>query len=199
MEEMKRVIAKNIAELRQSKGITQLEVAEKLNYSDKAVSKWERAESVPDIFVLKQIADLFGVTLDYLVSEEHKTVILGTPEEETKKKRKQIDIMSLSVALVWLIATLVFVILDITTNIRLSHYLCFVYAVPVSAIVWLVFNSVWFNRRTNYIIISILMWSVLLSFLASFRTFGIDIKMLLLLGVPGQIIIFMWSMLGRRK
>ena len=115
------------------------------------------------------------------------------------KRRKQIDIMSMSVALVWLIATLVFVILDLTTNIQYGHYLSFVYAVPVSAIVWLVFNSIWFNKRTNYIIISILMWSVLLSFCASFRLFGISIKMLLLLGVPGQIIIFIWSMLGKRK
>ena len=198
MQELKSIIAKNITELRQKNGMTQLEVAEKLNYSDKAVSKWERAESLPDVFVLKQLADLFGVTLDYLVSAEHKKA-QPSSENDGVKKRKQIDVMSLSVALVWLVATLIFVILDITTGIKAAHYLCFVYAVPVSAIVWLVFNSIWFNRRTNYIIISILMWSVLMSFCVSFRMFGISIKMLLLAGVPGQIIIFMWSMLGKRK
>ena len=200
MEELKRIIAKNITELRLKSGMTQLEVAEKLNYSDKAVSKWERAESIPDVVVLKQLADLLGVSLDYLVSEKPKREKQElSPEREAKRKRRQIDIMSMSVALVWLVATLVFVILDLTTKIDHVHFLCFVYAVPVSAVVWLVFNSIWFNRRTNYIIISILMWSVLFAFFASFYAFGIDIRMLFLLGVPGQIIIFMWSMLGKRK
>lgn len=179
--------------------MTQLEIAEKLNYSDKAVSKWERAESVPDVFVLKQIADLYGVTVDYLLSEEHDKKEKCPAENDSVKKRKQIDIMSLAVALVWLVATLVFVILDITTGIKVSHYLCFVYAVPVSAIIWLVFNSIWFNKRTNYIIISVLMWSVLLSMCITFQLYGFNIKMLLWAGVPGQIIIFMWSLLGKRK
>ena len=70
--DMKRVIAKNMTELRLAKGMTQLQVAERLNYSDKAVSKWERAESIPDICILKEIADLYGVTLDYLVNEKHR-------------------------------------------------------------------------------------------------------------------------------
>ena len=71
MQDLKPVIAKNIADLRVAHGFTQLELAEKLNYSDKAVSKWERGESLPDVTVLKQISDLFGVTLDYLVNKEH--------------------------------------------------------------------------------------------------------------------------------
>ena len=197
--DMKRTIAKNITELRLAKGMTQLQVAEKLNYSDKAVSKWERAESIPDIVILKEIADLFGVTLDYLVSEKHSKPAVNPPIDESVKKRKQIDIMSLSVALVWFIATLIFVVLDLTTDIMYAHMLPFVYAVPVSAVVWLVFNSIWFSKRTNYIIISILVWSTLLAFYTTFRVFNIDIKMLFLLGIPGQMIIFMWSMLGKRK
>ncbi len=201
MEDMKIIIAKNLSELRLAKGMTQLEVAEKLNYSDKAVSKWERGESIPDIVVMKQIADMYNVTLDYIVSESHKKKITDnvTPMDDTTKKRRQIDIMSLSVALVWLVATLVFVVIDLTTNISWGHLISFVYAVPASAIVWLVFNSIWFNRRTNYIIISVLMWSALLAFYSTFYLFGIDIRMLFILGVPGQMIIIIWSMLGKRK
>ena len=197
--DMKRVIAKNMTELRLAKGMTQLQVAERLNYSDKAVSKWERAESIPDICILKEIADLYGVTLDYLVNEKHSKKVTDLQVDESVRKRKQIDIMSLSVALVWFVATLIFVVLDLTTNIMYSHMLPFVYAVPVSAVVWLVFNSVWFNKRTNYIIISILVWSTLFALYITFRMFSIDIKMLFLLGIPGQLIILMWSMLGKRK
>ncbi|MDD6251820.1 MAG: helix-turn-helix transcriptional regulator, partial [Oscillospiraceae bacterium] len=67
MENIKAIVAKNITQLRLAKGMTQLELAEILNYSDKAVSKWERGDSIPDITVLTKIADMFGVTLDYLV------------------------------------------------------------------------------------------------------------------------------------
>jgi transcriptional regulator with XRE-family HTH domain len=71
MSDLKTIIARNIIELRRKNNMTQLELAEKLNYTDKAVSKWERGESLPDIAVLKTIADMFGVGLDYLVSEDH--------------------------------------------------------------------------------------------------------------------------------
>ena len=69
MNDLKRIIANNITNLRKSKNLTQLEFAKELNYSDKAISKWERAESIPDVVVLKQIADFFGVTIDYLLNE----------------------------------------------------------------------------------------------------------------------------------
>lgn len=71
MEDLKRIIADNIAELRKAVPLTQAELAEKLNYSDKAVSKWERGESIPDVIVLKQIAGIFGVSVDYLLEEVH--------------------------------------------------------------------------------------------------------------------------------
>ena len=67
MNDIKSIVAKNIAELRQSNNMTQLELAEKINNSDKAISKWERAESSPDISVLVDIAAVFGVTVDYLI------------------------------------------------------------------------------------------------------------------------------------
>ena len=51
-EQLKQTVANNIAQLRKSKGLTQLELAERLNYSDKAVSKWERGEGLPDVLVL---------------------------------------------------------------------------------------------------------------------------------------------------
>ena len=68
MEDIKQIIAKNIASLRTDSKLTQLELAEKLNYSDKAISKWERGESIPDVITLKAVADLFGVTVDYLLT-----------------------------------------------------------------------------------------------------------------------------------
>ena len=67
--DFKKIVVENLIYYRKLNKLTQLQLAEKLNYSDKAISKWERAESIPDIIILKQIADLFGVTVDYIITE----------------------------------------------------------------------------------------------------------------------------------
>ena len=83
MEDLKQIISKNIVSLRNSENMTQAELAEKLNYSDKAVSKWERGDSLPDVIVIKQIADIFGVTVDSLLTDND-----GAPIRENKQKRR---------------------------------------------------------------------------------------------------------------
>lgn len=201
MEDLKKVIAHNISALRKHHGMTQLDLAEKLNYSDKAVSKWERGDSIPDVLVLKNMADLFGVTVDYLITAEH-TLPLSSPtpaEEEMPPKhrfpfRVHAVITGMSILLVWLIATFLFFIFAYALPDSLFGQLMpFVWAIPVTAIVWLVMNSIWFNRRRNYLIISLLMWSVLLGIYLTFLAFGINLWLIFVLGIPGQAIIFMWS------
>ena len=156
MEGTKNTVAKNIVRLRQASGMTQAELAAKLNYSDKAVSKWERGESLPDVAVLSKIADLFQVSLDWLVRGE---VMSAEPAVKQQSKLNRVLVTVMSVVLVWLVASLVFMVIHLITGGNVVNVLVFVYAVPVSLIVWLVFNSIWFNQRTNYYIISLLMWS----------------------------------------
>jgi len=191
--DLKTVIASNIAELRVAKGWTQIDLAQKLNYSDKAVSKWERGESVPDITVLKQIADLFSVSVDYLLESEHP-VSLPEREYEGIRKNNHPFIMGISIILVWLVATLLFVVLDSAVPDIRRHWFAFIYAVPATFIVWLVFNSIWFKRRLNFFIVSLLMWSVLGSLYLGLLPLS-NIWLLFVLGIPGQIIIILWSRL----
>lgn len=194
MKDVKAVIAANIAALRQGAGMTQLEFAEKLNYSDKAISKWERGESIPDVTVLLQIAELFGVTLNYLVEETH-------PVQEQKKRNKLINrgfITGIAILLVWLLATFCFMVVDFSTGGIDFQWLAFVYAVPVSMIVWLVCNSIWFNPRRNYLIISLLMWSVLGTVYLTCLPFGYNLWLIFCLGIPGQVAIVFWSRLKYR-
>ncbi len=198
MEEIKNAIAKNLSELRKRKNMTQADLAEQLNYSDKAVSKWERAESVPDISVLKAISDIFGVTVDYLITEEHDDPNELRKKASKRKLRNRSLITGISVLLVWFLATFAFLNAEVflTSIGRKLSALSFVYAVPISCVVWLVFNSIWFNRRRNFLIITVLMWSALVSFVLSFYLFGIfgsEAWKLLFIGVPAQIIIAMWS------
>lgn len=195
MSDIKAIIAKNITALRQNHKMTQIELAEKLNYSDKAVSKWERGESVPDISVLKQIADLFGVTVDYLLQESHEAEAVQQASDVAAPagQRNQKVITVLSVLLVWLVATMCFIALDIVWPQTAATSLSFLYGVPVSMIVWLVFNSIWFNRRRNYLIISLLMWSTLACIFLTLLAAGLPIWKFFLLGIPGQIAIYVWS------
>lgn len=179
--------------------MTQLELAEKLNYTDKAVSKWERGESIPDVAVLKTIADLFGVTVDYLLTAEHKTTVPVLSRLESTLRSHRV-ITGLSILLVALLATLIFVILDLLPGERGGAWLSFIWAVPVGSIVWLVFNSIWFNRHLNYLIISILVWSTLTATHITALFFGVNIWLIYVLGVPGQAIILLWSkMRGWKK
>ena len=195
MEDIKPIIAKNITALRQGAKMTQIELAERLNYSDKSVSKWERAESLPDITVLKAIADMFEVPLDYLVRENPELPpIQEEPELSSGKKRNHKVITALSILLVWFVAAVVFVILDMVELDTKLHFLAFAYALPVSMIVWLVLNSVWFSRRYNYLIISLLMWTTLgCTALLLQLLCGIGFWQMIILGALGQIIIATWS------
>ncbi len=193
MSDIKMILAKNITALRQNHKMTQIELAEKLNYSDKAVSKWERGESMPDVSVLKSIADLFGVTVDYLLQEDHTPAQVHVEVKSVDNHRNHKVITVLSVLLVWLVATMCFIALDIVWPQTAATWLSFLYGVPVSMIVWLVFNSIWFNRRRNYLIISLLMWSTLACIFLTLTAAGYPIWKFFLLGIPGQIAIFVWS------
>ena len=192
MEDIKLVVAKNIADLRKANKLTQLELAEKLNYSDKAISKWERGDAIPDVAVLKEIADLFGVTLDYLVSADHDAEET-TPRQSVRKLRNRGLITGMSILLVWFVATLSFVTTDFAvSNVKL-HWLSFIWAAPVSMVVWLVFNSIWFNKKRNFLIISLLVWSFIISLFLTLLPFKLCFWQIFILGVPAQIIILMWS------
>ena len=194
MEDLKGIIAANITELRKQQGLTQAELAERLNYSDKAVSKWERGESVPDVAVLKQIADIFSVRVDYLLSADHSDTTLRIPRLTKLQIRNRKLILSMCVMLVWLIATFIFVLLQTILPHSKNQWTAFLYALPVSLVVWLIFNSIWFKKRYNFAIISALVWSILaLVFIALLLYADYNAWMLFFIGVPAQIIVVLWS------
>ncbi|NMA25218.1 MAG: helix-turn-helix transcriptional regulator [Clostridiales bacterium] len=200
MVDLKPIIAKNIIVLRKSMNWTQAELAQKLNYSDKAISKWERAESIPDVMVLKEIADLFQVKVDYLLEEEHADE--RGLQAQTARRRNRLVIALLAASLVLLIATILFVFLQLysmrySVRLDLPSWIVYVYAVPVSCIVLLVFNAIWGHRNINFAIISVLVWSCLLSVYLSFLSEGIWI--IFLIGIPSQIIILLWASFRKRS
>ncbi|MGN0805170.1 MAG: helix-turn-helix domain-containing protein [Candidatus Coproplasma sp.] len=156
-KDLKDVISANLIALRQQAGLTQLQLAEMLNYSDKAVSKWERGESIPDLRVLIKIAEIYHITLDDIVKEKKGTV---KPKLNLKKKHNLITL--LSVGLVWVIATAVFMIFYYIVPLAKYSYLAFICAPFVSSVVYTVFASIWYRRITLAVAASLVLWSIIL-------------------------------------
>mgnify|MGYP002265251922 CR=1 FL=1 len=154
-EHLKFIISQKITYYRKANGHTQAELAEILNYSDKSVSKWERAEGMPDIGVLVQIAELYGTTVNDLISDAPPQV---KPDERIKNRL----VTLLSVGLVWLVATVVFCAIGLLNGELDGAWLTFIYAVAVSFIVLVVFATLWWSKLIQFLSVSGLIWSLAL-------------------------------------
>ena len=206
-EKLKIQIGTNIAMYRKNAGLTQAGLATKLNYSDKAISKWERGESVPDVITLAQLAEQFEITVNDLLSDPNalpedadpstlEKAMTKVSEKALKRKANKNVILALSSTLVWFVALLIFVVLS-SFDIRNSE-LAFLYAVPINAIVLLSLRSAWRDFRWNQALITIIVWGSLLSIYMVIRTLlGYHFWKLFLLGIPGQIAIYLWFRLFR--
>lgn len=196
MSDIKKTIAQNITEFRLLNDMTQAQLGEKLNYSDKTVSKWERGESTPDIEVLAALSDLFGVSIDSFIREGG---IADTAEADQKRQTtyNHRAVMYIVEGAVMLAALFAFIITSLIIRRSAFQILYFVYAIPVVMIIKLILNSVWFNPRNNYYIISVLMWSILAAVYITFLYFGINVGLIFLLGIAGQIIIVICSFVTR--
>ncbi len=185
MDERRAAVASNLIRLRMHAGITQAELGEKLNYSDKSVSKWERGDSVPDVFVLKQIADLYGVTVDYLLESEHEEPNFVI---DPKEDHYTTDVITMITLLgIWTLALGIFIGGWIYRDF--FFWEIFIYAIPVSLTALLVLHSVWRRGRKNFFIIAALILSV---FLAAYVTFLPENPwQLFLLTVPGELAVFL--------
>ena len=199
---MKLSIAENISKLRKEHSMTQEQLAESLGVTFASVSKWERGEAIPSVTTLKEIADLFGVTVDYLISAEHETENQIKREFSERQRRNHLIITLLSTTIVWLISTIIYVSISLSTEFRLSKaWLVFVFAVPISCVIALVFNSIWGKKKRNFLIISLLLWTALISFcLVLFLSLQKAYFWLVLaIGVPSQIMILLSSGLKFRR
>ena len=180
--EFKQIVARNLIKFRKANGLTQLELAEKLNYSDKAVSKWERGESLPDVFMLQIIATMFGITLNDLVSEQTEVI---KPKEKFNKK----IIMALAIGLTWLVAVVMFVFLNILAIDKAA--LVFLYAMVASLIVSIVFTKMYNYRISLFLSISGLYYFIPLAICVTLNWVN-NIALLFIIAIPLQILTILW-------
>lgn len=207
-ENVKYRIGANIAAYRKRDGLTQANLAEKLNYSDKAVSKWERGESIPDVLILMQLSELFGITINDLVCDPNELpknsdsklekAMTQVSEKALKRKANKNVIQALSSTLVWFVALFAFVLLSSFPSLKQYSCLLFFVAIPANAIVLLSLRSAWHDFRWNQMLISIIVWGSLLSiYMILLSVYQYNFWKIFLLGIPGQIAIFLWFRMFR--
>ena len=206
-EKLKLQIGANIAAYRKQAGLTQAGLAEKLNYSDKAVSKWERGESIPDVLTLMALAEQFEITVNDLLCDPNE--LPGNPgklekamtqvsEKALKRKANKNVVLALSTTLVWFVALLVFVVMSSFELLDPYSWLIFFFAIPANAIVSLSLRSAWHDFRWNKVYVSTIVWGFIVAIHVSLLViFHYNFWKLYLLGIPGQIAIFLWFRLFR--
>jgi transcriptional regulator with XRE-family HTH domain len=207
-EKLKLQIGANIAAYRKNAGLTQAGLAEKLNYSDKAVSKWERGDSIPDVLTLMALANQFDITVNDLLADPNalptdsdsklEKAMTQVSEKALKRKANKNVILALSSTLVWFVALLVFVVMSSFEFLDPYSWLIFFYAIPANAIVLLSLRSAWHDFRWNKLYISAIVWGFIVAIHISLLViFRYNFWKLYLLGIPGQIAIFLWFRLFR--
>ena len=189
-QEIRDMIAKNLVELRKRSGLTQSEVAEKINYSDKSVSKWERAEGVPDVYLLSQLAEVYGVQISDFFCDEPVKIKTAVKRASTKTR---ILITAIAVGLVWLVATIMFFVLSVVgfepSQISVVYYVGW----PISAIVLTVFTALWFPKITTSLSVSMLVWSVAIGIHIYIPVSGTE--QIYFVATAMQVLIVMWYVL----
>ena len=179
---LRKTVAKNIAAYRKAHHDTQLDLATKLNYSDKSVSKWERGESLPDVYILSQIADLYGVSVSALIGE------IQPPKES--KPHYHMFILLLSLALTMAVATLLFSMFMIC-KVPYPAWMFFVYALPVCSIICIVFTSLWWGILWQGVSVSALIWTLGLSLYLSIELENVSLIFLVCAAL--QVLTVLWE------
>ena len=191
------LLAKNLVYYRKASGLTQLELAEKFNYSDKSISKWERGEGFPDVFVLKSLADFYGVNVDDFYSEEHKKIAV-----KHSQKRKQIFIRLLSIGIGILVTFLTFFLLDtlLPNDVAFKPWLVFIYGLLVVSIVWLVWEFIYHKRFVRMLATSAVIWTAALSiYLTFFVMMEKNLYLIFIVAIPLQILEVLWFLFRNKK
>ncbi len=192
MENLNEIFSKNITNLRNAHKLTQFELGAKLNYSDKAVSRWERGEAIPDAKVLVGLSEIFGVSVDDLLKNpEAKSTRVLTIKQLRENKA---IIPLISFIGVWTLALTLFFILNV---FDITYWMIFAYALPISVIVLLVFSAIWWNRQMNAVFVSLLCWSIILCIYLAFLNY--NRWLLFIIGIPVQILVILGFRIHKHK
>lgn len=190
------LLAKNLAYYRKASGLTQLELAEKLNYSDKLISKWERGEGFPDVFVLKTLADFYGITIDDFYIEEHKKI---TIKQNQKTKRVYIRLLSFGLVLLVTVTTFFMLNIFLPESASIKAWMAFIYGANIAAIVFLVWEFIYQEDLLKMIAASSLIWLTATSLYLTFLLVIKNMPLIFIVAAAVQLLEIIWFLFRRKK
>lgn len=188
MSNIKEIISKNLSTLRKKNNLTQNELAQKLNYSDNAVSRWEHGEVTPSIETLEQISEVFNVPLRSLIEDN------AIKESEISDRRKLVNtlaIILISVSLLWLLATILFVSTKIIADIYFWQIFC--WTIPIATIIMYPFHKYWGRHIYKFVIFTITLWTLLAAIYIQFWQVNQWMWLIFIIGAPIQIALAIWA------
>ncbi len=187
-DKLRENFARNLTHYRKSLGLTQTELAEKLNYSDKSISKWERGDGLPDLTVTAGLAEIFGLTVNDLLAVKPRRKLMTT--------RNKIIITLLSMGIAWLVATVLFFLCEIIFPEIKIWWLFYIYAIPISAIVGIVFSCIWWKKIHIFASISTLIWSIALCVLLTVPI--PKISLIFIVAAVVQVLTILWFLIKKQ-
>ena len=187
MEELNKIISQNLIELRQKSGMTQLQVAEHINYSDKSISKWERGDAIPDVPVMLKLANLYGVTIDDIVSKHIQKPI--KPKAKKIRLSQHTIISIIAFAAIWFLATIGFAVVYAFFNLESQAYLAFIVAIPVSFFTVMILSFIWYPYFITAIFASVFIWTGVLAI--TLCVSAINLWLLYIIAAPIQLIVIL--------
>lgn len=190
--DIKQIIANNLIQLRKKNNLTQNELAEKLNYSDNAISRWERAEVTPSIETLQQISEIFGVPLSTLIEGNAVEVVT---KDYKKQRIYKLAVTLIFVSIIWFIATISFVTAKVAFDLNL--WKIFAWAVPCSCLVMLPFNEYWGKYIYKFVILSVFTWTLLACIYLQFMEY--NMWLIFIIGIPVQVALAIWAFIKPKK
>lgn len=184
MKTIKELVPQNLVALRKQKNLTQIELAEKINYSDKAISRWEKGEVMPNYEILEQLAEIYQVPFTYFFEEHELESNKAISQKETNIYIAAILSMIL---VVWTVVVVAFFIIKNLTNVY--YFMLFVWAAPLTILAIKFGLARWFKDRFYIITSSLLFWTTLLAIY--FQLFKLNLWSIFLLGIPVQLTIIL--------
>lgn len=181
MKNIREIVAENLVNLRKQHSMTQLEIAKQINYSDKAVSRWENGEVLPDVEILDAISKVYNVPVSYLLEEHNKTDI---EKQKSKEYTHHLATELLLMCALWTIVTVIYVYIQI--YFETSYWQIFVWGVPASCILAYIYNMKWTKLKlVSVISSSVFVWSFIASIYLQFLSQ--NLYLLFIIGFPIQL------------
>lgn len=154
MENVKRIVSQNLLRLRKENNLTQAELARQINYSDKAVSRWETGEVVPDLETIYALSEVFGVPVSAIAEARPAEEAKEAPVEPVSQKVLSQVFLCCEI---WLIITVAYVYLKFTRQTDLWQL--FVWGVPACSLVLWFFNRKEGKNLPLFIFATVFVWS----------------------------------------